>query len=151
MRPEGTSVPTNQRRTTALRWLKFNAVGALGIALQLFALAVFKTGLCLDYRVATALAVESAVLHNFFWHERFTWGDRGSLGWKQCLLRLLKFNFTTGMLSVVGNVVLMTFFIGIGHVNYLVANLLTIACCSIVNFFMSDRLVFSTTKGGNLD
>ncbi len=28
------------------------------------------------YLVATALAVEMAVLHNFFWHRRWTWADR---------------------------------------------------------------------------
>jgi putative flippase GtrA len=146
MRTASTVVRAGPWRTTGMRWLKFNAVGGIGIAVQLMALAVLKSGLHLDYRVATALAVESAVLHNFFWHERFTWADRGSLGGKQYLLRLAKFNFTTGMFSILGNVVLMAFFLGALHINYLLANLLTIVCCSLVNFLMADRLVFSTAK-----
>ena len=50
------------------RWLKFNAVGAIGIVVQLAALAVLKGLLRLPYLTATALAVETAVLHNFVWH-----------------------------------------------------------------------------------
>lgn len=48
------------------RWLKFNAVGALGIGVQLTALASYHTLFALDYLAATALAVETALLHNFF-------------------------------------------------------------------------------------
>ena len=67
-------------RSTAIRWLKFNLVGGIGIAVQLLALVLLKTGLHLNYLVATALAVETAVIHNFLWHERFTWADRAGAG-----------------------------------------------------------------------
>ena len=63
-------------RRTGLRWLKFNFVGLIGIGVQLLALALLKSGLHLNYLLATALAVETAVVHNFLWHERFTWRDR---------------------------------------------------------------------------
>ena len=53
-----------------LRWAKFNAVGAAGVAVQLGLLALLESVLRLQYLVATALAVEAAVLHNFAWHER---------------------------------------------------------------------------------
>jgi len=49
-----------------IRWLKFNAVGALGVGVQLGTLAALTNGVGLDYLAATALAVEAAVLHNFF-------------------------------------------------------------------------------------
>ena len=130
-------------KTTAIRWLKFNAVGAVGIAVQLTTLAFLKSGLHIQYGVATALAVEAAVLHNFFWHERFTWADRASVGAQQSLVRLLKFNLSTGIFSILGNVVLMMIFVGTIHIPYVIANLLTIACCSIVTFVMSDRLVYT--------
>ena len=48
------------------RWLKFNAVGAAGIGVQAAALAVLISGLGVPYAPATLLAVECAVLHNFF-------------------------------------------------------------------------------------
>lgn len=55
-----------------VRWLKFNFVGGIGIFVQLAALTLFRAGLHLDYLLATGLAVETAVIHNFLWHERFT-------------------------------------------------------------------------------
>jgi len=124
---------------TGIRWLKFNAVGAGGIVVQLAALTLLKSGFRLDYLVATALAVEAAVIHNFFWHERFTWADRTSgSSWA----RFAKFNLTTGLFSIVGNMLVMKVLVGGAHFNYLVANILTIATCSILNFVVSDRFVF---------
>ena len=64
------------RRRTVLRWIKFNAVGGIGIGVQLGALAALRSWLKLDYLLATGLAVEIAVVHNFLWHERYTWADR---------------------------------------------------------------------------
>ena len=125
--------------TSVLRWLKFNAVGAGGIVVQLVTLAVLKSALKMDYLFATALAVEAAVVHNYFWHERFTWADRTDANsW----LRFVKFNLTTGIFSIVGNVLLMRAFVGTAHLNYFCANILTITACSIVNFLVSDRFVF---------
>lgn len=122
-----------------VRWWKFNAVGAMGIVVQLIALTVLKTGLHLNYLLATALAVEAAVVHNFFWHERYTWADRGP---SVRLVRLTKFNLSTGTFSILGNVLVMKFFVdGIG-LNYFAANLVSIAVCSILNFLVADRLVF---------
>ena len=126
-------------RRTGVRWLKFNAVGAGGIVVQLATLALLKSALHLDYLTATALAVEAAVIHNYFWHERFTWADRTSgSSWA----RFAKFNLTTGLFSIVGNVLVMKVLVSGARLNYFVANILTIATCSIVNFLVSDRFVF---------
>lgn len=129
----------DKARQAGVRWLKFNAVGAGGVAVQLATLAVLRSGLRVDYLVATALAVEAAVIHNYFWHERFTWVDRVA---GSSLPRFAKFNLTTGMFSIVGNVVLMRGFGAGAHMNYLLANVLTIATCSLLNFLVSDWFVF---------
>src|ERR1035438_1085309 len=105
----------NPWRPTTARWLKFNLVGGMGIAVQLLMLVVLKTGLHLNYLMATALAVETAVVHNFLWHERFTWADRDGAGFT----RFLKFNLTTGFFSIAGSLVLMKLLAGLGHMNYL--------------------------------
>jgi putative flippase GtrA len=124
---------------TGVRWLKFNAVGAGGIVVQLAVLALLKSGLRLDYLASTLLAVEAAVIHNYLWHERFTWAERASgSSWA----RFLKFNLSTGLFSIVGNVLVMKALVGVAHLNYFVANILTIATCSVVNFLVSDRFVF---------
>jgi putative flippase GtrA len=123
------------------RWLKFNAVGAIGVAAQLAALGIFHGWLRLNYLTATALAVEVAALHNFVWHERWTWRDRtGSTG---CVLaRLLRFNLSAGLVSILTNLALMRWLVGTHHAPYLIANLASVAAGSVANFFLSDLLVF---------
>jgi putative flippase GtrA len=134
----GAPVPTH----TILRWLKFNFVGGIGIGVQLAALALFRSLLHLDYLLATALAVETAVLHNFFWHEHFTWADRPAHRFAHSLTRLAKFNTSNGLVSLVGNLLIMRALVGEFDMNYVIANLIAVATCSIVNFLLSDRFVF---------
>jgi putative flippase GtrA len=128
-------------RRAGLRWLKFNAVGAGGIVVQLVTLAGLKSVLGMDYLLATAVAVEAAVVHNYLWHERFTWADRMA---EKSWICFVKFNLSTGLFSIAGNVLLMRALVGAVHVNYFVANMVTIATCSIVNFLVSDRFVFES-------
>jgi putative flippase GtrA len=130
--------------TTGTRWLKFNAVGGMGIGVQLLVLSALKTGLHFDYLLATALAVESAVVHNFLWHERFTWADRASGGG---FTRFLKFNLTTGLVSIAGNILLMRLLAGIIALPFLFANGLAITICSLFNFATSDKFVFRRLTG----
>lgn len=128
----------------ALRWLKFNLVGGIGIAVQLTALAVFRSLLHLDYLLATVLAVETAVLHNFVWHERFTWADRPAGGSTRSLVRLARFNLTNGLVSIAGNLLMMRWLVGVMSLNYFVANLIAITACALANFFLSDCFVFQS-------
>jgi putative flippase GtrA len=130
------------RQPTILRWIKFNAVGGVGIVVQLAALSVFRSWLKLDYLLATGLAVEIAVIHNFLWHERFTWADRPATRPMQSLVRLAKFNASNGAVSIVGNLGLMRLLVGEMKLNYVAANLIAIVLCSLVNFLLGDRFVF---------
>jgi putative flippase GtrA len=123
-----------------IRWLKFNFVGGLGIVVQLAVLAILKSALHFNYLAATALAVEAAVIHNFLWHERFTWKDRERA--VSPVARFIKFNLTNGLLSILGNLGLMRLLAGTAHLNYIAANLIAITLCSLANFLVSDRFVF---------
>ena len=125
------------------RWLRFNAVGAIGIVVQTGALGLFKGLLRIDYLIATALAVETAVLHNFVWHEHWTWKDRtgahqGALG------RLLRFNLSNGLISITVNLISMRVLAGRFHFPYMAANFIGIAAGALANYLASDRLVFGT-------
>jgi putative flippase GtrA len=122
--------------------LKFNAVGGIGIGVQLIVLLGLRSGLHLSYLAATAVAVEAAVVHNFFWHERYTWADRVQPAWRKSLPRLLRFNLTAGGVSIAGNLALMKLLVGMGCVNYLVANGIAITLCSLANFLVSNEYVF---------
>jgi putative flippase GtrA len=138
------SVPSSQTNRTLLRWMKFNAVGGMGIAVQVAALAVFRSWLNLEYLWATVLAVELAVIHNFFWHERFTWADRPPGRPINSLVRLAKFNASNGAVSIAGNLLVMRLLVGALNFNEIASNLSAIVMCSLLNFVLGDRFVFET-------
>ena len=129
-------------RTLAVRWLKFNFVGVVGIAVQLGAFALLKGALGIGYLWATGLAVETAVLHNFVWHERFTWKELPRGTWRDVTLRLLKFHAGNGAVSILGNLALMRLLVGVFHLNPYLANLLSIGACALLNFAVSEWFVF---------
>jgi putative flippase GtrA len=122
--------------------VKFYAVGGIGIGVQLLALFVFKRVLGWHYLLATALAVEMAVLHNFTWHQVWTWKDRPTEGWRPVAVRALRFNLTTGLTSILSNLVVMAAATGYLGVHYLVANAAAIAITAVVNYLVSDWFVF---------
>lgn len=125
---------------------RFNTVGAMGIVLQLAVLWILNSLAGLHYLTATALAVEAAVLHNFFWHEYWTWRDRTGASPHGRWRRLLLFQLTNGTVSLLGNLVFMTLFAGWFQIPPLPANLASITSCWLLNFLSSDRLVFRTRK-----
>ena len=126
---------------TLRRWLMFNAVGGMGIGVQLLTLGALADGLGLDYRLGTALAVLAAVLHNFVWHEHWTWGDRCA-GRRGRWARLGSFTLVNGTLSIAGNVLFTSLYVTAFDIHHVPANLLAIATCSVANFLASHHVVF---------
>ena len=125
-----------------VRWCRFSFVGAFGVGVQLGTLALLVSGLGVHYLPATALAVETAVLHNFVWHERYTWRERGSRRARQALWRLLRFHLGNGAVSLAGSLLLMPVLVEGAHLPYLMANAATIAACGLFNFAIGEWLVF---------
>jgi putative flippase GtrA len=126
----------------AVRWLKFNLVGAIGIAVQMGAFALLFSALHLNYMVATGLAVETAVLHNFVWHELYTWKHLPRGGARDIAWRLARFHAGNGAISILGNLALMRLFVGVLHLNHYLSSALAIALCSLLNFAASEWFVF---------
>jgi putative flippase GtrA len=126
-----------------IRFLKFNGVGLAGFALQLGLLALL-VKLGGHYLAATAVAVEVTVLHNFAWHQRWTWRDRRAAAGSQ-MRRLWRFHAANGLVSLAGNVLLMQLFVGLLGWPVIPANLLAVLLCALVNFTASDRFVFRIT------
>ncbi len=122
-----------------IRFGTFVAVGWLGFAIQLTALAALISIAHWPWLPATIVAVELAVVHNFLWHERVTWRDRRVPGFK----RFARFNVATGITSIVGNVALMAMFVGGMGLPPVAANVLAVGTMSVVNFFVADRWVFA--------
>ncbi len=124
--------------------MKFNSVGFVGILIQISTLMLLVKFSGFHYLVATIFAVEAAIINNFIWHERWTWADRRIHSFHAVITRLLYFHLTNGLISIFGNMILMTLFVERFSINYLPANGLAIATCSIFNFIAGDRIVFRT-------
>jgi len=130
-------------------WLKFNTVGVFGFCIQLLVLTILTSGIKLHYLAATFIAVEAALLHNFVWHERWTWAHR-RLDVTKVLTRLLRFNTANGFISIVGNLTVTWLLVSRLHFHYLAANIIAVGCCALLNFFVSDRLIFRPSLRDNL-
>lgn len=124
------------------RWLKFNLVGTIGIVVQLAVLALLTHGFGMNYLIATAFAVETAILHNFVWHERYTWAGRGGGSARALVGRLVRFHAGNGVVSLLGNLVLMRILVGAFGVPAMLANVIAIAACGLLNFAIGEWLVF---------
>jgi putative flippase GtrA len=126
-----------------VHWLKFNVVGIAGFILQSAVLFVLThSAYSISYLAATAVAVELAVLNNFLWHQRWTWSDRPTATKKETWQRLAKFNVTTGLVSLTGNLVLMSILVGRFRLPISGANVITVIACSLISFFLADRFAF---------
>jgi putative flippase GtrA len=137
--PDHQDSARKSRNTLPYRFARFCAVGAGGVIVQTVMLGVLLRVAGMHYLVATAVAVEASVLHNFVWHRRWTWADRPRA---RTVVSLLRFNATNGATSLIGNLALMFLLVGMLQLNPQAANLITIAICSLVNFALADRFVF---------
>jgi putative flippase GtrA len=88
-----------------IRCGRFNMVGAMGMVVQLTALALFTRWSDRHYLCASAAAVELALIHNFVWHLHYTWSDRRDQTTR--LIQFARFQLSNGMISLVGNLLLM--------------------------------------------
>jgi putative flippase GtrA len=128
--------------TTALaRFGRFNFVSALGIGVQLAVLSWLVEMRSTNYLIATVAAVSAAVLHNFLWHWQWTWADR-AIPVARAPIALVRFAAANGVVSLAGNLIGMTALVGVLHLPAIAANLVAIAACGLVNFWIGDRLVF---------
>jgi len=127
------------------RWGRFSAVGLLGFALQtgLVWLLVRRAGMATHLAVTVAVLV--AVSHNFLWHEYFTWSEVPREG---RMTRWVAFHVSTGFFSVVSNVFVTAAVMAATGLSVVLANAIAVGTVSVVNFWLSDRLVFRTQPIG---
>jgi len=126
-----------------VRWGKFNLVGAMGMAMQLAALAAINHCAPGHYLYATAAAIEIAVLHNFVWHLHYTLRDRRG---GSAMVQLVRFHLSNGLVSMVGNLALMRVLVEGVRVPVLVANGIAVLCCSVANFCLGNCWAFAAGK-----
>jgi len=120
------------QRTRLSRVSKFLLVGATGALVNSLALLLLVQGTHLPLLLASALAAELSILHNFSWHDRWTFG-RTQLSWR----RLARFN----LVSLAGLVITTaTLWLLVRHLGlyYLAANLLGICLATAWNFAVNS-------------
>jgi putative flippase GtrA len=133
---------------TLMRWGKFNLVGAMGAAVQLTALALLNRWTGGHYLLASAAAIEITLLHNFIWHQHYTWRDRRDrTAW---LRQFVRFHLSIGLVSMLGNLVLMRLLVDRAHLPLLLSNVIAIVCCSLANFRLGNNWAFALTARGSL-
>ncbi len=117
-----------QRRAFLARASKFLLVGGIGTLVNSLALFLLFQRAHLPLVLAAALSAELAIIHNFCWNDRWTFGRM-----RLSLRRFAKFN----LVSLAGLVITTcTLWLLAGHlgVYYLAANLLGIALATAWNF-----------------
>ena len=124
--------------TRTSRFVVFSAVGTLGVAVQLGSIALLTDVANVHYVPATAISVAAAVAHNFLWHRCWTWSDRPVPACRS----LLRFSLTNGVVSLAGNLGVMATLVSGAHLSPLPANLVAIALCALLNFWLGDAFVF---------
>jgi putative flippase GtrA len=118
-------------------FVRFNIVGAIGFLVQLGVLiSLHAAGW--PVAAATIVAVEAAILHNFFWHEQWTWA-RMKAGTRAG--RLARFHLSNGMISMAGNAVLTAVLVEAGA-PLVAANVTAVVACSSLNFAAAHLWVF---------
>jgi putative flippase GtrA len=131
-------VDPGTRASALARFGRFNLVGAAGFVLQLTLLHALTRLTNWPLSVCVAAAVLVTVSHNFVWHARYTW--RGATD--RWFARWLAFNLSNGAVSLVANVVVTTVVAAAG-VPVVAANVAAVCAAALVNFLLSDRLVFA--------
>jgi putative flippase GtrA len=122
-----------------MRWLKFNTVGMGGAAVQLCALWVLQHFTSVPYVFAVMLAVEIAILHNFAWHEAWTWAGKPV---EDRWWRLLRFHLGNGFVSIASNVVLTYLYKEVVGLPLMAANFAAIVTAALLNFWVAQAWVF---------
>ncbi len=122
------------------RLMRFTVVAALGFAVQVVLVVLFADRWGWSLPVSTAASVEAAVLHNWAWHECWTWRRR--VTGTHRLQRLVAFHAANGAISLLGNVACAEVLVRTTSLALPWRTLLSVALVGGLNFLVAERVVF---------
>jgi putative flippase GtrA len=122
----------------------FNLVGLAGFAIQIAVLSALTRIWGWPAALATMVAVEAAVLHNFAGHTRWTWADRPARDSVTRLRRLAAYQGTQAI-TLAANVALTHLLIHVSPMPVEIANIVAVVALSGVNFLTARAVVFRPT------
>lgn len=130
------------------RLLRFGLVGLSGVGVDMAMLFLLSDPTTLGWGLTRSklVAAELAILNNFCWNDRWTFGDvaRQQRGGAQRLKRLIKFNLIC-LLGLCFNVGLLNLLFNLAGLNRYLANLIAIAMVMLWNFWVNLKLSWRVT------
>ena len=130
------------------RFLRFGLVGLSGVFVDMAMLYLLSDPTMLGWNLTRSkiLAAEVAILNNFLWNDRWTFGDLSShqRGWQKRLKRFLKFNAIC-LSGLVLNVLILNVLFNVFGINRYIANLMAIAAVTFWNFWLNLKLSWRVT------
>lgn len=130
-------------RLDARRIGVFNLVGTGGFLVQMATLAVLTRVFGWNYAAATVVAIELAILHNYWGHCRWTWADRLAVP-RNRVAHLLRYQTVKSAILAMNLGVTMALVSSV-RLPPEVANLCAVGVCSAFSYVLSDRLLFRQT------
>jgi putative flippase GtrA len=133
------------------RGAKYALVAALGAGVNSAGLYLFKGVLGLPLVLASVLAIEIAIVHNFVWFRCWAWKDRFAGQRISFLRQLVAYNAVTGAIDLTGNISVLwalTHFFGM---HYLIANVLGMIAPPIAKFWLNEKVFFRREGGADAE
>ena len=131
------------------RFIRFGLVGLSGVFVDMALLYLLSDPTMLGWRLTRSkiIASEFAIINNFLWNDRWTFGDIAlkQPGWRQRLKRFCKFNVIC-LAGLVLNVLVLNLLFNFLIPNRYVANLIAIAVVTIWNFWVNLKLSWRVTQ-----
>ena len=124
------------------RWARFAVVGLLGLGVQVGTILLLTQVAGVHYAVATFIAIAGTIVHNFLWHERWTWVDRPPRSPGQRRARLGRFTALSALVAIAGGVALTAAYVELLGLPVAVANVIAVATVTGANFLAAHHLVF---------
>jgi len=131
-----------------MRFIRFGLVGLSGVFVDMALLYLLSDPSTLGWPLTRSkiVASELAIINNFLWNDRWTFGDisRQQTGWSKRLKRLLKFNLVC-LAGLVLNVLILNLLFNVFGVNRYLANLMAIVAVTLWNFWVNLKLSWRVT------
>jgi dolichol-phosphate mannosyltransferase len=122
--------------------LKFGVVGLAGVGVNMVAYKVALTLGC-HYILASLLAFVVAVTNNFFWNVRWTFKGRAP---SVSLRRKYVIFVTISTINLGVNLILLRLLVESVRMDEMLAQLLSIAAVSVLNFILNYAITFNEPK-----
>ena len=131
------------------RFIRFALVGLSGVFVDMAVFYLLSDSSTLGWGLTRSkiIASELAIINNFCWNDRWTFGDIANrqLGWTMGFKRFLKFNLIC-LAGLILNVLLLNSLFNLLNINRYIANLIAIAAVTVWNFWLNLKLSWRVTK-----